>query len=219
MKQLPAIIGGLLLFCATATAQEHSPRTAEGDRALLFSINGFGDFGVRGAVAATVGASAVGDSGIGGATPIYGIGAKYFVAPRTALRASFGLGVSTRASDSGGGGGASSMALAIAPALEYHVVQSGPLTGYVGGFASYATRSSGSGGETSEYSTAATSISIGAMLGVEFFAWSVLSLGAEYQLGARFNSSSTTSAGTTTDAPGTTEVGIGTVAVRLGVYL
>jgi hypothetical protein len=57
------------------------------------------------------------------------------------------------------------------------------------------------------------------MLGVEFFAWSVLSFGAEYQLGANFNSSSTTANGNTRSAPGTTEIGIGTVAVRLGVYL
>jgi hypothetical protein len=57
------------------------------------------------------------------------------------------------------------------------------------------------------------------MLGVEFFAWSRLSFGAEYQLGARFNSSSTTASGNTTSRPGTTDFGIGTVAVRLGVYL
>ena len=209
----------LLLCCAAARAQENTPRTAEGDRALLFSINGFGDFGVRGSIAGTAGSGFGGDSALGSGVPIYGVGGKLFIAPRLAVRLALGLGLSSQAEDSGGSGGASSSAFALSPAIELHLVQAGSITSYVGGFLSYARRTSGSGSEGTEFSSASSSIGLGAMLGVEFFAWSRMSFGAEYQLGVRFNSSSSTSAGNTSARPGTTDIGIATVAVRLGVYL
>jgi hypothetical protein len=211
----------LLLCCATVTAQENTPRTSEGDRALLFSINGFGDFGVRGTVAGSLGSMNAGDSAFDAASPVYGIGAKYFIAPRTAIRVALGLGLFSQSDGSGGIGGAGATTFAISPALEHHLVQSGAITAYVGGFVSLATRSSTNGGEaTNEVSRSSTTISLGGMLGVEFFPWNAISFGAEYQLGANFNSfTSEVNGGNPVDLPGTTEVGIGTVAVKLGVYL
>jgi hypothetical protein len=209
----------ILLSLLPARAQEHTPRTSEGDRALLFSINGFGDFGVRGTIAGNVGRATGMDSSLGAGSPIFGAGAKLFIAPKTAVRVGLGLGVVSLSSDSGGSGGGSASAFAISPAIEMHIVQAGSITGYVGGSISYARMSAGSGGESSEYANATSSIGIGGLLGVEFFAWDRLSFGAEYQIGARFNSSSVTAAGRTIDGAGTTELGIATVAVRLGVYL
>lgn len=225
---MKTIIAGIaiLLCCTAARAQEHSPRTSEGDRALLFSINGFGNFGVGGTLAGGVGSStAARDSspGLGTAVPIYGIGAKYFIAPRTAVRAALGFGSSSTTlpgtNGSGGGSSSSVSTFGFTPAIEFHLVQSGSITGYVGGFASYARASSGSGGEESDYSNSATSISAGTLLGVEFFPWNGLSFGAEYQLGVRSTYSSTTLQGNSTDGPSASDVGIGTVAVRLAVYL
>lgn len=212
----------LFLFSVVTFAQDITPRTTVGDRALLFSINGFGNFGVRGSVAASIGgAAAVGDSspGIGRAEPIYGIGARYFFAPKTAFRVSLGFGTSTSSDGTETGNGRSATVFGLTPAIELHMVQSGSVTAYVGGFASLATVSAGGEGDEQEYSSSATSISLGGILGVEFFPWRELSLGAEYQLGARFSSSSTTAAGTSTDGPSSTDFGIGTVAVRLGVWL
>jgi opacity protein-like surface antigen len=210
-----------LLFCSTAaSAQENTTRTSEGDRALLFSINGFGDFGVRGTVAGNLGSISAGDSAFDASTPVYGIGAKYFIAPRTALRLALGFGIFSQGDGTGGIAGAGASALAISPAIELHLVQSGAITGYVGGFASLAIRSSTNGAEaTAEVSRSATTVSLGVMLGVEFFPWNGISFGAEYQLGANFNSFSSTTNGESVDLPGTVEVGIGTVAVKLGVYL
>lgn len=210
----------LFLCCAITSAQENTPRTSEGDRALLFSINGFGDFGVRGTVAGNLGSMNAGDSAFDAASPVYGIGAKYFLAPRTAIRLALGLGLFSQSDGTGGIGGAGATAFAISPALEHHVVQSGAITAYVGGFAGFATRSSTNGSEaTAEVSRSSTTISLGGMLGVEFFPWSAVSFGAEYQLGANFNSFSSSANGNDVDLPGTTEIGIGTVAVKLGVYL
>lgn len=208
----------LLLVATLLSAQENTPRTAQGDRALLFSINGFGDFGVSGSTAARVGSGGFADSGSGSVGAVYGIGAKYFIAPKNALRLAIGLGMTSQSGDSMSGG-ASSTAVGLSGAYEIHLVQTGPVTGYVGGFAAYGSRSTSNGGEGFEYGSTTSSISLGAMLGVEFFAWSSLSFGAEYQLGLRMNSSSTSAAGSTNDGPGTTEIGIGTVAVSLGVYL
>jgi hypothetical protein len=213
----------IILACTAVRAQEPAPRVSEGDRALLFSIDGFGTFGVRGTSAGGIANGvSMNDSSVGftSAATIYGAGAKYFFAPRIAARLALGFGSSSQSQPGANGSGSSSASfVGIAPAAEFHLVQSGRVSGYLGGFLSFAITSSARGADQERYGSSASSVSIGGLLGVEFFAFDGLSLGAEYQLGARFSSSSSQTRGATSEGPSATDIGIGTLAVSLGVYL
>ncbi|MCE7934713.1 MAG: hypothetical protein DYG96_08975 [Chlorobi bacterium CHB2] len=214
MKRTWTITALLFLLAIGAQAQDNTvARTAMGDKALMFSINGFGDFGVTGVTAgSSINSNNGGDSAnSGGVSPVYGAGAKFFLQNNVALRGVLGFGSSS--------GSGSQTAFGFLGGVEYHILGSGAVSGYGGAFLSYATRSRSSGEEMYAYSSSSSSLGIGGMMGVEFFPWRDISFSAEYQLGLRLNSGSTTTAGSTTDAPGTTEIGIGSASVMIAVYL
>lgn len=175
----------------------------------MFSINGFGDFGVSGVTAGSS-ISSAGDTA-SNVSPVYGIGAKYFLQQNVALRGVLGFGSSS--------GSGSQTAFGLLGGVEYHVLGSGAITGYGGAFLSFATQSRSSGEEMYQYSSSSSSLGLGGIVGVEFYPWRDISFSAEYQIGLQINSSSTTSAGVTNDSPGTTSIGIGSAAVMIAIYL
>lgn len=228
------ILLGLALtvtLCTAAYAQDTKPHTASGDKALLFSINGFGDFGVSGSRAGSVPSTLFGIdtifSGLRIAQPVLGFGMKYYLSDRTALRASVGFGTTTastpRANDTTGKtDDVTDLILGVTPGIEFHMVNAGPVSGYLGAFVSLSTSSHKTGDEADTLigttTTSYTSIGGGAVFGVEYFPWSAVSLGAEYQLGILSSSSSSTNKGKSKDGKSYLDIGIGAFAVTLGVY-
>ncbi len=231
MKRFALTILIAAAFVCTANAQDTKPRTNSGDKALQFSFNGFGDFGVGGARAGSVPFTLLGfDSLFTGfriSQPIVGFGMKYFLSDNVALRGAVGLGSSTastpRAGDTTGKtDDVKDLILGITPGLEFHLVKTGPVTAYTGVFVSYSHSSNTTGDPDDTLRSTTTksynSIGGGAIFGVEYFPWSAISFGAEYQLGVLSSSSSSENKGKTTDGKSYLDIGIGAFAVMLGVY-
>jgi len=223
----------LLFFVFAAgivSAQDTKPRTSSGDKALLFSINGFGDFGVTGARAGNVPFSFMGIDTIFNIrllAPVYGFGIKFYLSDNIALRTSLGFGSTTvstpRTGDTTGKtDDVTDLIFGINPGLEFHLVNAGPVTAYTGVFANFIGSWSFSGDEADTVVGTTTKsysgFGGGAIFGVEYFPWSSISLGAEYQLGVMVSSSSTDRKGKSTDGPSYLDIGIGSFAVQLGVY-
>jgi hypothetical protein len=221
-----------LMFVGIAHAQDTKPRTASGDKALMFSITGLGTFGIGGSYAGTLPVTLAGfdtafdDFGIRVAAPLYGFGMKFYLGDNVALRAAIGGGTSTvstpRAGDSTGKtDDVHDVYFGVAPALEFHIVNAGPVSVYTGATVNFSTtvHSSGDEADTIAYKKRSYSTFGGsAILGVEYFPFSALSLGAEYQLGVASTSSSSTAGKKESDGKSYLDIGISTLAVSLGVY-
>jgi opacity protein-like surface antigen len=229
---LAFLLFGIVTVAATAQDAAASRRT--GNTAILFSINGFGDFGVKPKV---VGGTPLGNSGFDTvmsqlgqmvgqtfARPVYGIAMKFYLSDNIALRAGLGFNVQSESTPVAGDttGKETTLtrnAFGIAPAVEVHVVQAGPISFYTGGGLSFAMASSSSGEGDAARSASQTGIGVNAIVGAEFFPWNNISLGAEYQVGAQINSTSSEVAGKSTDGPSSTTIGdSGPVRVALGVH-
>ncbi|MEP7220064.1 MAG: outer membrane beta-barrel protein [Bacteroidota bacterium] len=233
MKKLLAVA---IIFAATfgiAKAQENKPHTASGNKTLLFSINGFGDFGVGGSYAGSVplGNSTV-DSmfralgelvGTSLIRPVYGFGMRFFVADNVGLRIALGFNSTSNSTPRVTGTTTttdkdSRMAFGISPGLEFHVAHAGPVSFYTGGVLSYAMSMTSKGQDSTETSATQSAFSINGLVGAEFYPWENVSLGAEYQVGVRFASTSSKAKGTSTDGPSSTDIGIaGPIRVALGI--
>jgi len=222
-----------LTFCGAVYAQDTKPRTSSGDKALLFSINGFGTFGINGNYAGTAAVTLLGmdtlfsNFGIRTGTPIYGIGMKFYLGDNLALRASLGGGSTTvstpQAKDTTGKtDDVTDVFFGVAPALEFHLLSAGPVSAYAGAMLNYSmtlhTDGDASDPEQNHTQRTYNTFGGGAIFGVEYFPWSAVSLGAEYQLSANFTSSSTENKGKSTDGKSYMDIGISTLAVSLGVY-
>jgi opacity protein-like surface antigen len=224
MKRIFHILSILVVCvvaCNVARAQSTTPKTSSGDKALLFSINGFGTFGV--------GSSLIGSVPVGGDSdqvfPFVGFGMKLYISDRTALRGALGFGLSSKSTPNGADSipktTSSTTTIGIAPAIEFHMMNAGPVSGYLGAFVLFATSSSSTtprGVDSLKSSGSGMTFGVGGILGAEFFPWSNISLAAEYQLGLSVTSTSSEFRNTTTDGPTITNVGIGSLAVILGVY-
>lgn len=179
MKRTVALVLVAVLPVGMAYAGENVvPKTKAGDKALLFSLYGLSDLGA---------------GNFNG-----GIGGKYYVANRLAVRLSLGLRSSTTTSNN---------PLSPVPAGEKgeREATSTSFTGYVGGLYSVATTGSvnayvgatvgysienisadginGDGFDAdSKWESSFAGVTAGAVLGVEWFPWESISVGAEYAL-------------------------------------
>jgi len=221
----------LYLFCAglfvaggLVHAQGVVPKDKQGDKAIIFSINGFGDFGINGISIGMVAQES--DEGTE-SIPVVGAGARLYLADRMALRVGAGFGMTSNSPSDSLTPDSSSTVIAISPGIEIHMMNAGPISPYIGGMIEFATSSSkvtrNIGSVSSETTHSSSSFGVAAMLGAEFFPWSNVSFGAEYMIGFRSTSGSfkSTSGSSTTesDAPGRTEIGIGSAAVFLSIYI
>lgn len=210
MKRLFFILLVGVAALATARAQDTKPKTQAGDKSILFTMNGFGDFGVSGVVVASTP-----DSNVFSFTrPIFGAGVRFYLSDNTALRVGLGFNMTStttpNAIDTTGNSDAtvSQMAFGISPAIELHLVNAGPVSVYTGGMVSFGMASSSSGPDSAQATSSQTGIGVGALLGVEFFPWNNVSIGAEYQLGLMLNSTSFKVGSTSADGPSSTSIGI-----------
>jgi opacity protein-like surface antigen len=224
-----------LLIClaavGVANAQDTKPKTQSGDKALIFSINGFGDFGVTGANAGNVPFTTLGFdtifTGLRLQQPIFGFGIKFYLSDNLALRAGLGFASSTESTPRSGDttgktDDVTDVIFGISPGLEIHLVNAGPVTAYTGAFLNFSTRMNTSGDESDTLvgttTKSYTSFGGGGIFGVEYFPWSAVSLGAEYRLGVTVTSSSVDRKGVSKDGTSYLDIGIGAFAVNLGVY-
>lgn len=222
-RLLLVLIAGLVVSGVDLPAQNVTPRDKSGDRALLFGINGFGDFGVSGV---GVGTTTTIVLGVPIETGLPGAGFRLYLVDRVALRAGVGFRTFGTKSDDTLAADTSVTSFGIGPGIEFHMINAGPVSGYVGaaiGFSSNSVKVEGKiAGNAFESTQSMSSFGVSGILGVEFFPWSNISLGAEYNLA--FNSASRSSKSvvgsttTETDLPGVTTIGIGSAAVFLGVY-
>ena len=217
MKQILILALATLILTGVSQAQDVKPKGAEGDKALLFSLNGLSNLGA-------------GDFN-------GGFGMRYHFASNLSVR--FGLGFSTSstttkrpvAMTTGADEKDSEFELSVAPGIEYWLMKNGPVAAYVGAQIAYLMSS-----ETNEnmnfvantkLETTRSGIGGGVIMGVQWFPWSNVGLGAEYQLGFSSISGkvkSTNSTGTTTesDSPSTTSIMLGSMngaAFTLEIYM
>ncbi len=190
MKGSSRIVAFLLLVPALVLAQDIAPNLVKGSKAMLFSFNGFSSLGAR---------------NFDG-----GIGVKYFLKDKTALRV--GLQIATASTDipanpapgqQGTDGKESGSRVGISAALELHR-GSGRVSAYWGGGIGFTTTSTESksavvgnppGNQTIVKNDrngelvngvsffAGTGFNLAALAGVEFFLFKEVSLAAEYRLG------------------------------------
>jgi hypothetical protein len=221
----------ILIVGSIASSQEITPRTSAGSKALMFSVNGFGAFGVHGSYAGSQPLTTLGLDTLFNmhlTSPIFGFGMRWYLANNTALRVSLGGASGTsytpRPGDTTGEtDDVTDIYLGIAPALEFHIVNSGPLTVYTGGMLNYSTNLHANGTDSDDPKGTSTKKTYstfggGAILGAEYFPWRSVSFGAEYQLTGAWTSSSTQHKGVTTDGNSYFDLGISSVAVALSVY-
>ncbi|MBC8144777.1 MAG: hypothetical protein H7X80_04270, partial [bacterium] len=118
-KAVLVFIFGLVV--AVAAFAQGTPQTQSGDMALMFSINGFGNFGIDGN---NVGTLPGGDSGSGGSS-LLGPAMRFFLADNMGLRVGLGFNTSTETTTISDTMESSQTftSFAIAPAIEIHLMQ------------------------------------------------------------------------------------------------
>jgi opacity protein-like surface antigen len=197
------------------------PKTQQGDMALLFTINGLGDFGVNGS---ETGYMIYPSDEQVESDDYEGIGFKGFLRNRLALRLGVGFhrdAVNTEVSNTSGTGDEINAAtsMSVQGGLEYHIYQAEAVTIYTGGLLGLARDSASLEEPDADKSTSsATTISIDALIGAEFYPWKNLSFGAEYRAGAAFGTTKSESGDHSHDGPKSSCIGIGVFSVILGFH-
>ena len=203
---LVLIVSGSLIYAG-------EPKTKRSERELFFMMNGFGDFGIIGAHAATVSAPAVGTN------RLYGAGGRLYVSDELALRAAVaGDYERTSTKTTAGDNTTTETAIGIEPALEWHCPAVGPISPYWGVLAQFGWvkgENTPPGGTAS--SASGTYFGAGFMLGAQWWAFDGVAFNAEYNLRFRSTSSKTESGGVSTDGPTVTEIEIDTWAVGVNI--
>ncbi len=216
-------------LCGSAFASDAKPMTKQGDAALLFSLGGLSNL------------SAGNFEG--------GLGLKYYLLRNVALRVGLGFSSASQTFKNPAVGplpptvlGESkytSTTFSIAPGVTYNFATSNSVVAYVGGQVYFAMTSREQDGTTSgnipnpnpgytsgqKIKISTTDIGVGALVGVEWFAWENVSFGAEYAFGFLSNPGKTevTAGGTTasTDAPTLTTITLTSInsgELTLSVY-
>jgi len=213
MKRFILVLFALVIVANLAFSGDDSiPKSKLGDKAVLFTLAGFDDFGAT--------------------SYMGGLGGKYYISDGNAIRASLGFFTSSTTTKPplGSPAGtpdevASSSTFIITPGFLHGINQTGPVIAYIGGEFIYATTSTtvenpGNVANTKDH-TSSTAFGVAGIFGVEWFAWNNISLGAEYLLAYTSTSGSTetTAGGTTTtvDDPTTTAFSLGGTSLVPGV--
>ncbi|MBI1804827.1 MAG: hypothetical protein HY033_13810 [Ignavibacteriae bacterium] len=209
MKAMLFILFALVL--TTSIMFAGTPMTSQGDKALTFTINGLGNFGVSGV-------PAVSAPGLG---TLYGAGGKYFVSQDMAFRTIVAFNnYSTTVKTGSGDDKNSTTWIGIAPGLEWHMAAAGAVSPYWGLMADFGwaknTHTPPTGSETS---SSGTSFGAAALLGAEWYAFDGVSFNAEYQFGFSTTSTKTNPGTGDVDGPSYTTFGINSWAVGINVYL
>ena len=214
------VVTVLLMCVCVAFAAE--PKTKSGDKALMFTINGLGNFGV-GSAPVVGELYSLDHNGSPDRHGLYGFGGKWYISDNTAFRGAVNFSwEKTETKSPQGTSENSETFIGFAPGLEWHFGTAGPVTGYFGGMAEFGWRKDNLKPAVTnpvESNGSGTLFGVAAIMGAEYFPWDMVSLGAEYNLGFTTNSTKVEAGGTSTDGPTVTNIGIGSWAVTLSVYL
>jgi hypothetical protein len=220
MKRLFFVLLFSFMTLAVASAQDTKPRTSMGNASLNFTLYGFGSFGLNGPLVGTT--PQFNESADTMAGPVFGVGGTYFVADNMAIRIALGFNTVSNTTpindslDSKDG----AFTFGIAPALQVHLINAGPVTAFTGVALSFATTSRSQGEDSLEVSSTQTSFGGGPIIGAEFYPWDNVSLGVESQFGVILNSTST-QVGSKDPVDGPSSIAIGFIlpfAVNLGIH-
>lgn len=233
-----AMFVAALFVCATLSLQaqdnDNRPLVEQGNFALTFQMNGFGTFGVVGDNAGVTTQSGLNVPGFdslvsglfnGPAFPVLGIGVKTFVSDNFAIRGTLGVnynGKTTTTKDTADNDietTESKFVAAVAPGIEYHFIDAGPVSGYTGAIFSYTNGFVTSGPNDNQSTDRNSSFTLSALLGAEFFPWDNVSFGAEYTLGFTSTTTSTKIDDAVFDGPSFFALGTSAVAVRASLYI
>jgi hypothetical protein len=215
-KILPVILALFVLINLGFSQDEGAAKNRAGQKGLLFTLAGLGDFGVTGnllGIALPTGGSA--------SQKMAGIGMKFYLSGKWVFRGTVHVGyVKVDASNSPGGGNSTSTTVGFAPGLEYHFVNAKTVTAYIGGSAGVGYYRATSTDPYYGSSTAFTGtvFSLAALFGAELFLSENLSLGAEYQLGGTYQTGKSQMGASSNNLPKTLSLGISTVAVTAAIY-
>jgi len=211
MKKLVLFL--LILAIASGISIAGEPKTKTNDRAFLFSISGLGTFNIGGLPVANIYQNST-------KINLVGIGMKYYIADNMALRG--GLNFHYDKTDKASTADSiiiSNTYFGFAPGIEYHFVNTGSVTAYVGGEVMFGmTNYKSAPVHQTETGESGTLIGVGGLFGVEFFPWDNISLGAEYKLSFSTNTTTISSGGKDYDGPTYTNINTDSWAVTLGVY-
>jgi opacity protein-like surface antigen len=214
-----------LLLCLTLitalnvawSADKIQPQISQGDKALLFTVNGLGDFGVQGAPAGMLVYATEGGVEF---SNYNGIGFKTFISDKMALRIGLGYAGSTITRETDDGDIESSLSLlCLQPAIEYHMFQADAVSIYTGAGVFYAkSGATEKAPDVDDVTYSMSSFGVAGLVGAEFYPWKNLSLAAEYQIGFVNGSSSYDDGTDEVDGPKAKLLGISAVGVTLAFH-
>lgn len=198
MKKLLFVIVAVVIITNLAFAgDENTPKTKVDDKAWLFSLGGL--------------------SNLSAGNFMGGVGGKYYISDKNAIRLSLGF-VSTNttikytgAAGTGSDEKISGTGFSLAPAYLHVLSADGPVAPYIGVQFSLALGSTTDENpgfvSNNKIKNSSTTFGVAGVAGVEWFPWQNISFGAEYQLGYATTSGTrdVTVGGTTTstDLPST----------------
>jgi len=246
-KVLLPLLLVLLVASFTQAADDIHAMTAQGDKALLFSVSGLGYFGVDGnqagmspltmymlALALEGNSDEIGNINLS-SSALYsrGLGFLYYFGDNMAFR--FGMsyasvtGTQEFNEEDDGYDGEFSMGismLSIAPGVQYHLVNTGRISIYTGGELFYGSTSitlkEEMDSDKTEESVSFNGFGVAGLIGAQFYPWKNVSLGAEYKLGyASFSMNTESDNGdekVKEDGPSISALGINTWGVTLGFH-
>ena len=197
------------------------PKTKQGTQALCFTMYGLGFFGVDAAPVGTVGRAFSGTS----YTNHYlaGFGGKWYAANDVAVRGTINFNMNTykEKPTSTTEDKTTTTTIGIAPAVLWHMMNAGMVSGYWGfggqfGWVSWENTPPTPG---TVVKSTGTMFGVAVILGADVFFWDNVSLGAEYNVGFQTNNTKIEASGASTDGPSWTNIGIDSWAVNLYVYI
>jgi opacity protein-like surface antigen len=213
-------LGLVLLIVANSVFAQDAGATVNraNQKGLLFTLAGLGDFGVTGNLLGVAVPTSTASS-----QKLAGLGLKYYLSPKLAVRGSIHLGlVQTESQLTTGTKKTTVSTIGFAPGVEYHFVNTKAVTAYFGGAAAFGLFNTSvpadPDSEGSGYKFKGMVYSLALLFGVEFFLADNLSLGAEYQLGANYTSGKSEYGPNSYDLPKTLNLGISALAATLAVY-
>ncbi len=207
----------MILLNSAFAADKIIPQIRQGDKALLFTINGLGSFGVDGANAGMLIEENSGDIDT---TPCYGVGFKSFISNRIALRVGLAYMKASVTTETDDGDEVDSRSLlSLQPAIEYHLWQSEAVSIYSGGLLQFTQFAASSEvPDADEVTLSSSSLGFAALLGAEFYPWKNVSFAAEYQLGFASGSSKYDDGTDEIEGPKASMMGIHTVGVTVAFH-
>lgn len=217
MKQIFIIALIAIILTGISTAQDVKPKGAEGDKALLFTLKGLNNLGA-------------GDF-------MGGFGFRYHFASNLSVRVGLGFSSSSETTKrptgmtTGADQKESSFGFSVSPGIEFWLMKNGPVTAFVGAQVGFSSSSSTVENynfvANTKTETTGSGFGGGAMMGVQWFPWSNIGLGAEYALSfstssGKVKNTPVSGQTTETDLPSTTTISLGSMnsaSFTLSIYM